>query len=170
LHQIEEAIKKSRTSRNGDPGSDVSKVISNLQHLLARAQRQAVDHTFLNEQTPVVDHEREHMDDSDSSLSPDNANNTSNPEDSLALDDAENPLQLLARASDLQLLPLAGQNHASSPLPLSSSGATTYSSHSSRVTDSFFVPIKASLDVGPELDPVDLGLVTFEEASMLFNL
>lgn len=150
----------------------MSKVISNLQHLLDRAQRQAVNRSFLSEQTPTVDHERETIDDSDSSVSQDNANNTtsSNPEDSLALDDAENPLQLLARASDLQLLPPSGQNHASSPLPLSSSGATTYSSHSSRVTDSFFVPIKASLDVGPELDPVDLGLVTFDEASMLFNL
>jgi hypothetical protein len=172
LHQIEEAIKKSRISRNGDPGSDVSKVISNLQHLLDKAQRQTVDRSFLSEQTPVADYEKETMDYSDSSLSQSNANNTtsSNPEDSLALDDAENPLQLLARASDLQLLPPSGQNNANSPLPLSSSGATTYSSHSSRATDSFFVPIKASLDVGPDLDPVDLGLVTFEEASMLFNL
>ena len=42
--------------------------------------------------------------------------------------------------------------------------------HPIRGVDSFFVPIKASLDVGPELDPVDLGLITFEDAKDLFAL
>jgi hypothetical protein len=35
---------------------------------------------------------------------------------------------------------------------------------------SFFVPARAHLDVGSELDPVDLGLVTFDEAESLFSL
>lgn len=93
-------------------------------------------------------------------------------DDGLALDDAENPLQLLARASDLQLTPRTITQNASSTSPnaLSSPGTTVYSGHSTCAIDSFFVPIRASLDVGPELDPVDLGLVTFEDANNLFAL
>lgn len=93
-------------------------------------------------------------------------------DDGLALDDAENPLQLLARASDLQLTPLTtAQNQSSNAsVPFSSPGTTTYSSNSTRAVDSFFVPIRASLDTGPELDPVDLGLVTLEEVTKLFSL
>lgn len=89
--------------------------------------------------------------------------------DDVALDDAENPLQLLARASDLQLVPSAIARASNSPNSLSSPG-TVYMSHSARGVDSFFVPIKASLDTGPELDPVDLGLITFEDANNLFAL
>jgi hypothetical protein len=35
---------------------------------------------------------------------------------------------------------------------------------------SFFIPAQAKLDIGPDLDPVDLGLVTFDEAESLFSL
>lgn len=89
--------------------------------------------------------------------------------DDVALDDAENPLQLLARASDLQLVPPAIARASNSPNSLSSPG-TVYMNHPVRGVDSFFVPIKASLDIGPELDPVDLGLITLEDANNLFSL
>lgn len=35
---------------------------------------------------------------------------------------------------------------------------------------SFFVPARANLDVGDDLDPVELGLVTFDESESLFSL
>ncbi|OKL58150.1 hypothetical protein UA08_06836 [Talaromyces atroroseus] len=135
LHQIEQAIKKSKTSATED-GDDAMKVVSHLQDLLDKAQRQLASRRshspveLLQPQEPKED--------------------SVNTNDGLALDDAENPLQLLARASDLQLAPLT-------------------LNYSARAVDSFFVPIKANLDIGPHLDPVDLGLVTFKEANRLFG-
>lgn len=117
------------------------------------------------------------------------------PEENLALDDAENPLQLLARASDLQLSPL-GVRHLpkSSPMPLISAPPSSSLPQEGLVADpgdrghdrgrdfdaeldrreqsakSFFIPARANLDVGADLDPVELGLVTFDESESLFSL
>lgn len=92
--------------------------------------------------------------------------------ESLALDDAENPLQLLARASDLQLSPTGVRNKPNSPLPLSEGAlAFTQSALAGEPSaKSFFVPARAHLDIGPDVDPVDLGLVTFDESESLFSL
>lgn len=38
------------------------------------------------------------------------------------------------------------------------------------VARSFFVPAKARLDIGSDMDPIDLGLVALNEAEMLFSL
>jgi hypothetical protein len=45
----------------------------------------------------------------------------------------------------------------------------SYHSPSGTGTGAFFVPLKASLDIGTDVDPVELGLVTLEEAKMLFT-
>lgn len=95
-------------------------------------------------------------------------------DESLALDDAENPLQLLARASDLQLSPSETRPvPTKSPLPsvaLPTLPPETTGVLAESSARSFFVQARASLDTGPELDPVDLGLVTFDEAESLFSL
>lgn len=94
-------------------------------------------------------------------------------EESLALDDAENPLQLLARASDLQLSPTGVRHAPKSQLPPVLAPSTLQQEGNDRgqlSAKSFFVPARANLDVGPELDPVDLGLVTFDESESLFSL
>lgn len=94
-------------------------------------------------------------------------------DESLTLDDAENPLQLLARASDLQLFPTGVRHVERSAVP-PSVAPLAMPQESSDLGDvsakSFFVPAQANLDVGPALDPVDLGLVTFEESESLFSL
>jgi hypothetical protein len=85
-------------------------------------------------------------------------------DDQLALEGVENPLQLLARASDLRI---------TSPHTLddstSTSGSRLNPSEHGPYLDvqSFFLPMKASLDQGPGLDPIDVGLVTLDEAEML---
>ena len=93
-----------------------------------------------------------------------------NTDESLSLDDAENPLQLLARASDLQLSP-TGLRHTQPPLlappPILPPENSSFVDSGAK---SFFVPAKAHLDVGPELDPVELGLVTYDESESLFSL
>lgn len=93
-------------------------------------------------------------------------------EESLAVDDAENPLQLLARASDLHVSPNSGGDHPSL-------GVASSSNHRARgqnqkpekisEVERFFKLSKFSLDVGASLDPVDLGLITQEEADTLFD-
>ena len=164
LHQIEQAIKKSKHSTGDEEEvGDPVKVISHLQDLLDKAQRQ------LANRKSVVQ-----SDSSESNTTP-GMSQSQQPSaarlstDDVALDDAENPLQLLARASDLQLVPPAIARASNSPNSLSSPG-TVYMNHPVRGVDSFFVPIKASLDIGPELDPVDLGLITLEDANNLFAL
>lgn len=86
-------------------------------------------------------------------------------EENLAIDDAENPLQLLARASYIQA-------PRSSPSPLHSR-AGIYGSpretDESATLETFFTSAQVSLDVGDEIDPISLGLVTEEEAEKLFS-
>ncbi|KAF2229598.1 hypothetical protein EV356DRAFT_455523 [Viridothelium virens] len=72
------------------------------------------------------------------------------------LDDAENPLQLLARASDL---------HVPSTKPTEQ----TNKSDDPRQVKWYFAPVRAKLDTGDDIDPVDLGLASPEEADMLFR-
>lgn len=92
-------------------------------------------------------------------------------EESLTLDDAENPLQLLARASDLQLSPTGMRHVPKSPIPLSEGPSFLQSTPPGELSaKSFFVPTRANLDIGPEVDPVELGLVTFDESESLFSL
>jgi hypothetical protein len=167
LHQIEQAIKKSKTATGDDAEvDDPVKVISHLQDLLDKAQKQLAHRKLVVQSDSSGSNTTSGLTQSQQPISA-----RLGTDDGIALDDAENPLQLLARASDLQLIPppIAQHRASNSPNSLSSPG-TVYMSHSVRAIDSFFVPIKASLDVGPELDPVDLGLITFEDANNFFAL
>lgn len=157
LHQIEQAIKKSKIDQKSP--ANVTQVITNLQQLLTEAQQQIIRGKS-NDPSEGRERSRSFLDSQQIAE-----------EDSLTLDDAENPLQLLARASDLQLSPRGIQTSLASPLPISSPGTAvnSYSAPSGASTGAFFVPLKAHLDVGTDLDPVDLGLVTMEEANMLFT-
>jgi hypothetical protein len=158
IHQIEQAIKRPKVDSSSP--DDAQKAIAGLQELLGRFQGQLqgdanafadVSGRVRNPPSP-----REAMVD-----------------ENLTLDDAENPLQLLARASDLQLSPTGVRHVQKSPMPPSVAPSTVpqESSDSGEVSaKSFFVPAQANLDVGPDLDPVDLGIVTFDEAESLFSL
>ena len=92
-------------------------------------------------------------------------------EENLTLDDAENPLQLLARASNLQISPVGTRHVPNSSLP-SSEGQSLYQNtpQGEQAAKSFFVPAGANLDIGPDMDPIGLGLVTFDESESLFSL
>ncbi|KAH7128300.1 hypothetical protein B0J11DRAFT_267172 [Dendryphion nanum] len=148
IFQIEEAIKKSRSDSFSKEGT-----LEQLQQLLGevRGVQEASDADAASISIPQLT-ER------DGSGHPS--------DDQLALDDAENPLQLLARASDLRLTsPQSGDASASTP------GSRYYTNESNDAVDvhRFFLPMKAYLDQGPDLDPIDVGLVTLEEADMLLS-
>ncbi|KAI0573994.1 hypothetical protein Alg130_09873, partial [Pyrenophora tritici-repentis] len=87
-------------------------------------------------------------------------------DDQLAVEDVENPLQLLARASDLRIAtPQSYDPSISSP-----DGKFNGSEQSAYLdVHHFFLPTKAHLDQGPGLDPIDVGLVTKDEAEMLLQ-
>ncbi|KAI9686297.1 MAG: hypothetical protein M1820_010671 [Bogoriella megaspora] len=72
------------------------------------------------------------------------------------LDDAENPLQLLARASDLHV-------------PTSRAREDQDLSGDHQQVKWYFAPVRAKPDVGLDVDPIELGLVTPEEAESLFT-
>jgi hypothetical protein len=149
IHQIEQAIKRPRIESGDD---DAHRAISGLQDLLSQVQDQLMQGDHNSDPPSLRD---------------------AKVEESLTLDDAENPLQLLARASDLQLSPTGVRRAPRSSLPLP--GAPLAVSQETVIPEepsakSFFVPARANLDVGPEVDPVDLGLVTFDESESLFSL
>ena len=91
------------------------------------------------------------------------ASNQSIEDEHLNLDDAENPLQLLARTSEL--LSSIG------PQLVAGSGRNSQKPGSGRNNDlqRFFGSFQPRLDVGEELDPIDLGLLTLAEAEALFS-
>ncbi|KAF2677685.1 hypothetical protein K458DRAFT_409519 [Lentithecium fluviatile CBS 122367] len=147
FHQIEDAIKRSKTDSSARASSDI---VDQLQQLLAEAQR-----GLRSNQSIATSN--------DSSVAPDRSEATHSSDDQLALDDAENPLQLLARASDLRL------GNPQTPDNLQKPFGTHLGSDEQEQSDGFFRPMTANPDVGPHLDPVDLGLVTTEEAEMLMT-
>ena len=111
----------------------------------------------LTELQRLVDDSRRLQSEAGASWSDENPNDpvVANPNTD-GLDDAENPLQLLARASDL---------HVPSTKPLEHSISSGDPLH----IKSYFAPVRAKLDIGEDFDPIDLGLVSLEEAEMLFS-
>ncbi|KAI1092233.1 hypothetical protein F5B19DRAFT_502568 [Rostrohypoxylon terebratum] len=88
-------------------------------------------------------------------------------EDQLSLDDAENPLQLLARTSELlsSITPQA-QTNGTGRIPKSVPNRAA--SGEGDDLQKFFGRFQARLDVGEDLDPIELGLITLAEAETLF--
>ena len=149
IFQIEEAIKKSRSDSFSKEGT-----LEQLQQLLGEVRG-------------VQDASNADAASSNPNALADKDDSGHSHDDQLALDDVENPLQLLARASDLRLTsPQSGDASASTP------GSRYYTNESNDTVDvhRFFLPMKAYLDQGPDLDPIDIGLVTTEEADILISL
>lgn len=93
-------------------------------------------------------------------------------DDGFALEDAENPLQLLARASDL---PISPRNAPSTQDHLSTEVTHLNTGHKGDHGDNqdlhnFFGPSKPNQDIGEDIDPIDMGYVTPSETDVLFTL
>ncbi|KAF2120295.1 hypothetical protein BDV96DRAFT_595848 [Lophiotrema nucula] len=149
IFQIEEAIKKSK------PDTVQDTTLAQLQQLLhdARGGSASAD----NDTSPSTN-DTSFVPERDATLSSD---------DQLALDDAENPLQLLARASDLRLAtPQSTDPNGGTP-----ASRNQFSNDREEKSDvhRFFLPMQAKPDLGPDLDPIDMGLLTTEEAEMLLS-
>jgi len=185
LHQVEQAV---RRSGPGSQGIEAAKVVSELKALLGsgsngslpepRRSSAASNHHRPSSRNDILlpDASSDAGDSSGSEMDTMSAPQESTPsqshvaEESLAIDDAENPLQLLARASDLHVSPKGGNDHPSAESMAHQRARHTKQSDKISEVEKFFQLTQFSLDVGPDLDPIDLGLITAEEADSLFAL
>ncbi|KAH4111960.1 hypothetical protein HBH47_233060 [Parastagonospora nodorum] len=150
IYQVEEAIKK----RKADNTTNLT-TLEHLKKLLGEKDGEE-KHTQTNHSTTSPSNHVKPLAEKD--VTP-----TSNGGDD-QLEGVENPLQLLARASDLRIAsPLTPPGGS-----ISTPGTWLSSEHGPYMdVQRFFLPMKANLDQGPGLDPIEVGLVTFEEAEML---
>ncbi|KFY29119.1 hypothetical protein V493_02539 [Pseudogymnoascus sp. VKM F-4281 (FW-2241)] len=83
-----------------------------------------------------------------------------------SVDDAENPLQLLASASNMAVSP---QPLANSQPPASSGPFYLAKEDEDKDLQTFFGPFSPNLDASEEIDPIDIGYITSSETIALFN-
>ena len=180
-----------RRSGSAVPGIEAAKVVSELKALLGPAKDGGTPGADHPHQPARVGHVRQNSsldiilpdassDAGDSSASEQDemsipqgstpSQGGHNAEESLAVDDAENPLQLLARASDLHVSPKSGNEHAAREVTPHQRARHSKQIEKISEVEKFFKLGQFSLDTGPDLDPIDLGLMTVEEADSLFNL
>lgn len=176
VHQIEEAIRKSKKS---DPQSQLS--VSKLEELLKSTQAvmpqqpndaatsDLMPSVQLRESTPASNPMNMTSDDyqkyANNQYAGERFIRSSEP-NNLSVNDAENPLQLLAQTSELLLTPQQSTPAAT----VSVSNMTEDSSVGGQPQPQvFFSRYQSRLDNEPQLDPVEMGLVTFSEADLLFT-
>ncbi|KAL3418589.1 hypothetical protein PVAG01_10305 [Phlyctema vagabunda] len=170
VHYIEKAIK---TSKNGEQIED-DKTASHLHTLLREAQtllpKNGINGTngYSSEVSPGVQsqsassqsdniHPRlRHDQHTVYSVSTDHHTHNG-VDDGFAIDDAENPLQLLARAS-----------HLTDPGPQPAPVPTYPETNADNTLMNFFGPFRPRLDIGEDIDPVEMGFITLEEVNVLF--
>ncbi|KUI66459.1 Protein priB [Cytospora mali] len=184
LYQVEEALRRAGPAFQG---TDAGKAISELKVMIASGQEPQLSGSGDSNKRPRLNTaaSSEPQDDSSSeeedSPRPRKASVGRRPspvshrrvkvEERLAVEDAENPLQLLARASNLHMSPVS--SHGQSP------GTATSQQPNSTIDDldpefryveTFFGTTSFNIDRSEGYDPIELGLVTEDEAETLFEL
>ncbi|KAL7795081.1 hypothetical protein V8C37DRAFT_55649 [Trichoderma ceciliae] len=175
LYQIQQAVKR---VKSGEPrGIEDRSLVANLRQLLddVDASEDAAENSSRQGSRSNTQEEEGGSTSSDEEDENDSAGQRSmtdfvqRTEESLAIDDAENPLQLLARASYFHP-PSDRRSRRHSPQnPRQQDSSSSKSDPESTKIQQFFSQAKVKLDIGEDLDPVDLGLVTMDEAESLFN-
>lgn len=178
IYQVEEAVKKARTSGSG------------MQNEHSQALQRLLDESknSMSPQRPAFQREQSSFGEHSESVEPvvfepprrpENMRSLStstfrrqsfaeHPENSgeVTVNNADNPLQLLAIASAIPE-PLGTAATPSVNGKVSPDNRTTTTVEDDE-TQEFFTPTSSRLDVLPEFDPIDLGLVTTEESQTLF--
>lgn len=169
VYRIEQAIKRRKTDapdlEDGQTVEQLEGLLHDAQNLLPRHSQHDVGAAFhvgnqLSQPQRILHQDTlEGLPDSDAAIN-------QNSDDHFAVDDAENPLQLLARASDL-----SGPPRVTKEAPRIPSTPTTLrlNAPKDQALRDFFGPFRPSLDVGKDIDPIEMGLVTQEETDALFE-
>ncbi|TKA74093.1 hypothetical protein B0A49_02875 [Cryomyces minteri] len=179
VDRIRQEIQKSQS--NGGPLDDDQPVL-NLQQLLDKTQDPLARSATPRDSTPAVQFQtlsplaqgqlpvlpQSNLTPSSTSVDFSGRGGT---DDSFALDNAENPLQLLAHASNLPDSQPQLSSTTPSLLPAAASSAPGPMRDESGSQDlrTFFGPFYPHLDVGEDIDPIDMGFVTQKEADVLFT-
>jgi hypothetical protein len=180
VYRIEQALERSQA--NGGRLEDEQAAL-HLQQLLSKTQnllpRQSISSDLMpgiqaqsaspHSQGHISNYSREHV---NSSLADTATSGQVVADDGYALEDAENPLQLLARASDLPVSPshLLPAPDQPAPAAITSHPEHTRASNENQDLQKFFGPLTPHLDVGEDIDPIDMGFVTSNETDVLFSL
>lgn len=184
LYQVEEALKRAGP---GVQGTDAGRAITELKAMLAAGGEAQLNGSMeSHNKRPRLATSEPQDSSSDEEDSPPRSRKESSlgvrrgsmisqrhvkPEERLAVDDAENPLQLLARASNLHLSPDSSQDQSPGGAPSLHPASSVHDDDPEmRQVESFFGTTHFNVDKGDDYDPIDLGLVTEEEAEMLFDL
>ncbi|ROV90133.1 hypothetical protein VPNG_09800 [Cytospora leucostoma] len=185
LYQVEEAL---RRAGPGFQGTDAGKAITELKAMLASGRDTQADGGNDSNKRPRLgttassEHQDESSSEEDDSPRPRKASiprraSTASQrhlkvEERLAVEDAENPLQLLARASNLHLSPASshGQSPGTATSHQPSSTVVEELDPELRHVENFFGTSNFNLDRCEGYDPIELGLVTEDEAETLFDL
>ncbi|KAI0376306.1 hypothetical protein F5Y04DRAFT_213390 [Hypomontagnella monticulosa] len=181
VFQIEQALRRSNAGAIDQV--QTAEQATELRFLLERSRELlSNDHGFARRISAPngVDHDQTSMSPQQTSTSigtspsqtcsrDDSAVHTKVEEDQLSLDDAENPLQLLARTSELlSSITPQGQGTSAGRLPSKSTPNRGIAGEGDDL-QKFFGRFQARLDVGEDLDPIELGLITLTEAEELFT-
>jgi hypothetical protein len=164
VYRIEQAIKKSKThgsqSEDGENVHHLENLLNDANHVLPRSSSGGLNTAFSLRGSSSQTHQSPQNDQFGPHGSEPLADHNS--DDHFAVDDAENPLQLLARASDLSV---------PSNTPITSTFTSRGAGGHSRDQDlqAFFGPFHPSLDIGEDINPIEMGIVTEEESNGLFS-
>ena len=168
MHRIEQAIKKSRTehtqSEDDQNSLRLQNLLSDAQGLLPRKIGNGE-----NVSTDYQDFPRAHQDAFKQVRHQFPAVEPHMSVNNYSVDNAENPLQLLAqvaRASDPSVPP---QQSYSVKQGVSHGQATRQALAADQELEAFFGPFRPRLDIGEDIDPISMGLVTNDETEMLFT-
>jgi hypothetical protein len=161
VYRIGQAIARSKA--NGGELEDEQAAL-NLQHLLSSTA--GLLPKIQEPQTPQLQAPASvptHHDTTTTATAPSGYTTHGSRDNNYSLDDAENPLQLLASASGMALSPR--------PLP-NAQPPTSYVAKDEQDKDlqTFFGPFSPNLDVSEDIDPIDMGYITSGETTALFNL
>ncbi|EXJ77578.1 hypothetical protein A1O3_09805 [Capronia epimyces CBS 606.96] len=177
IHQVEQALKRSKNGSRG-PGLEIE---TNLRQLIPPPRPSP---SLRRDSSSATSNNGNQQDFSRSSVgivgtgesenAPTEAGYDTSPAevgekpDELALNNADNPLQLLAMAS---ILPGPSPSTATPPFLAGAAPrpGVNQENEGDAEIQQFFAPPTANLDNSPDLDPIVLGLVTAEEADSLFT-
>ena len=169
VYRIEQALKKSKNSDQSDGDQDTRRLrnlLDEAQGLLPRQLPNGTGSSFSHHKLHSQDRGQQNQQNQyGQAMSGADTTVIQGPDDNFEVDDAENPLQLLARASDLSAPP----NQVSYTANISSSQTRNPNVGKDHELQTFFGPFRPSLDIGSDIDPVDMGLVTEDEATTLFQ-
>ncbi|EXJ68202.1 uncharacterized protein A1O5_08817 [Cladophialophora psammophila CBS 110553] len=174
IYQVEQALKR---NKDGSTGLR-SEIEADLRQLIGAPQTSPILQRKASSTTPTTalpqsfPQSRTSLIPGDNNGATEDSNDMSGVEhgekpDELALNNADNPLQLLAMAS---VLPGQSPSTAmsTSPAGVASHPGTNDANPGDFELQQFFGSLMPRLDNSPDLDPIDLGLVTQEEADSLF--